>query len=276
MPSAVASLDDPGLMPLSPEDLPVTALAWLPCHRLIASRYPTVGLYDEIARPQDLDVVFAIEALTNPRVRQALGALSLVPPADRVSGPGATLIMAAFTHLNPEGSRFSDGSYGVYYAADTLETAVAEVSHHRARFLARTDEPEIDVDLRWIEADLRQPAHDLRSNAWPTDAWPTEPLRADVSAHRSDSQFASLSAIYHPEHYAAGQALGRALRDAGCAALAYDSVRRAGGQCVAVFVPRALANARPAGHLSLHWDGQRISHWFEKSEPHAIGPRVWR
>ena len=299
MPSAVASLDDPGLMALSPQDLPVTALAWLPCHRLIASRYPTVGLYDEIARPQDLDVVFAIEALTNPRVRQALGALSLVLPADRVSGPGATLIMAAFTHLNPEGSRFSDGSYGVYYAADTLETAVAEVSHHRARFLARTDEPEIDVDLRWIQADLRQPAHDLRATAWATDAWPTEvsptdasptdagpiePLRAGVSAHRSNSQSASrstsqsasLSAIYHPEHYAAGQALGRALRDAGSAALAYDSVRRAGGQCVAVFVPRALANARPAGHLSLHWDGQRISHWFEKSEPHAIGPRVWR
>ena len=276
-------------MALSPDDLPVSALAWLPCHRLIASRYPTVGLYDEIARPQDLDVVFAIEALTNPRVRQALGALSLVVPADRVSGPGATLIMAAFTHLNPEGSRFSDGSYGVYYAADTLETAVAEVSHHRARFLARTDEPEIDVDLRWIQADLRQPAHDLRANswptdAWPTDAWPTEPLRAGVShcrsdsqaASRSTSQSASLSAIYHPEHYAAGQALGRALREAGSAALAYDSVRRAGGQCVAVFVPRALTNARPAGHLSLHWDGQRISHWFEKSEPHAIGPRVWR
>jgi len=276
-------------MALSPEDLPLTALAWLPCHRLIASRYPTVGLYDEIARPQDLDVVFAIEALTNPRVRQALGALSLVLPADRVSGPGATLIMAAFTHFNPEGSRFSDGSYGVYYAADTLETAVAEVSHHRARFLARTDEPEIDVDLRWIQADLRQPAHDLRATAWATDAWPTdagpiEPLRAGVSAHRSDSQSASrstspsasLSAIYHPEHYAAGQALGRALRDVGSAALAYDSVRRADGQCVAVFVPRALANARPAGHLSLHWDGQRISHWFEKSEPHAIGPRVWR
>ena len=110
-------------------------------------------------------------ALTLVRERPAL---TLVPPADRVSGPGATLIMAAFTHLNPEGSRFSDGSYGVYYAADTLATAVAEVSHHRARFLARTAEPEIDVDLRWIQADLRQPAHDLRAPAWPT-RWPTCP-----------------------------------------------------------------------------------------------------
>jgi hypothetical protein len=254
-------------MPLSPEDLPVTALAWTPCHRLVASRYPTVGLYDEIARPEDLDVVFAIEALTNPRVRQELGVLSLVPPADRVSGAGATLIMAAFTHLNPEGSRFSDGSYGAYYAADTLDTAVAEVSHHRARFLARTDEPEIDVDLRWIQADLRQPAHDLRASQWAASG-----LSTGLSAGPS----ADLSALYDPEHYAAGQALGRALRDTGSPALVYDSVRRVGGQCVAVFLPRALANARPVGHLSLHWDGQRISHWFEKSEPHAIGPRTWR
>jgi hypothetical protein len=266
-------------MPLSPDDLPVSTLAWLPCHRLIASRYPTVGLYDEIARPEDLDVVFAIEALTNPRVRQALGALSLVPPADRVSGPGATLIMAAFTHLNPEGSRFSDGSYGVYYAADTLDTAVAEVSHHRARFLARTQEAEIDVDLRWIQADLRQPAHDLRASAWPPDQPSVDPsaaLSAALSAGLSAGLSTDLSAVYDPEHYAAGQTLGRSLRDAGSTVLAYDSVRLAGGQCVAVFVPRALANARAAGHLSLHWDGQRISHWFEKSEPHALGPRAWR
>lgn len=249
-------------MPLLPNDLPVTALAWAPCHRLIASRYPTVGLYDDIARPEDLDVVFAIEALTNPRMRQDLGDLSMVAPADRVSGPGATLIMAAFTHLNPEGSRFSDGSYGVYYAADTLDTAVAEVSHHRARFLARTQEPEIDVDLRWIQADLRQPVHDLRASAAPP---------GDQAARPDDR-----AAIYDPDHYAAGQSLGRALREAGSPALAYDSVRRAGGHCVAVFIPRALAHARPAGHLSLHWDGQRISHWFEKGEPHALGPRAGR
>jgi len=233
-------------MPIRPEEVPLAALAWAPCHRLIASRYPTVGLYDDIAQPADLDVVFAIEALTNPRIRQELGSLSLVPPADRVSGPGSTLIMAAFTHLNPEGSRFSDGSYGVYYAADTLETAIAEVGHDRARFLARTAEPDIDVDLRWIKADLRQRVHDIRARGLPD--------------------------VYDPDHYGASQVLGRALREQGSTALAYDSVRHAGGQCVAVFVPRALANARAAGHLSLHWDGHRITHWFEKSEPRAVAP----
>jgi hypothetical protein len=112
--------------------VPVRRVSWRPSYRLIPSRYPTVGLYDAIADPADLEVVFAIEALANPRIRDAIGELALVPEDERVSGPGATPVMAAFTHLNPEGSRFSDGTYGVYYAAHSLETAIAEVSHHRA------------------------------------------------------------------------------------------------------------------------------------------------
>lgn len=234
----------------------VCELAWVPCHRLVASRFPTVGLYDAIARPEDLDVVFAVEALTNPRLRQEMGALSLVPAADRVSGPGASLVMAAFTHLNPEGSRFSDGSFGVYYAADTLETAIAEVSHHRSRFLARTAEPPIDIDLRWIKADLRASVHDIRAPF--TSAMPPAPPAT------------AWTEVYDPDHYGASQVLGRALRRLGVSALAFDSVRHPGGQCVAVFVPRVLARARAAGHLGLHWDGLRISHWFEKREPHAL------
>ena len=241
-------------MPVRPTGIPVVDLEWLPCHRLVASRFPTVGLYDAIANPGDLDVVFAIEELTNPRLRQEVGALSLVPAADRVSGPGASLVMAAFTHLNPEGSRFSDGSYGVYCAADTLDTAIAEVSHHRARFLARTAEPAIDIDLRWIKADLRALAHDIRAGALP------------AAAH------AALAAVYDPDHYGASQALGRALRASGSQALACDSVRHPGGQCVAVFVPRALGQARAAGHLGMHWDGRTITHWFEKREPHPLQP----
>jgi RES domain len=226
---------------------PITAVAWQPCHRLIASRYPTVGLYDGIATLQDLDVVFAIEALTNPRVRQELGQLSLVPPADRVVGPGATLIMAAFTHLNPLGSRFSDGTWGVYYAAESLETAVAEVSHHRGAFLARTAEPAIDIDMRWVHADLLDKLHDLRG------------------------QKQALPTIYDPNHYSASQSLGRELRAAGSAGIVYDSVRRPAGQCVAVLRPRALSHARSAGHIALRWDGRTISHWFAKGAPVALG-----
>jgi hypothetical protein len=164
--------------------IPLAQTAWKPSYRLIASRYPTVSLYDAIADPADLEVVFAIESLTNPRLRNELGQLQLVPPDERVSGAGSTPIMAAFTHLNPEGSRFSDGSYGVYYAAHDLDTAVAEVSHHRALFLARTAEAAIDIDLRLITAPLQAKLHDLRG------------LRQ------------SAPAVYDPAAYGAGQALG--------------------------------------------------------------------
>jgi hypothetical protein len=234
---------------IDPAKIPLDHTVWRPSHRLIPSRYPTVGLYDAIADPGDLDVVYAIEALTNPRIRDELGQLELVPPDERVVGAGSTPIMAAFTHLNPEGSRFSDGSYGVYYAADTLDTAIAEVSHHRAVFLARTAEPALDIDLRLVSANLDAELHDLR--------------------HLGDSG----AKIFHPDHYAAGQALGRRLRAAGSWGVQFPSVRHAGGLCVGVFRPRALGRARAGAHIALHWDGERITHWYEKRNPQALLPR---
>jgi len=228
-------------------DVPVRAVAWKPSYRLIASRYPTVGLYDAIADPADLEVVFAIEALTNPRLRNELGELQLVPPAERISGAGSTPIMAAFTHLNPEGSRFSDGSYGMYYATNDLDTAVAEVSHHRAVFLARTQEPALEIDLRLITAPLDARLHDLRG------------LR------RSAPQ------LYDPVDYSTGRTLGRQLRLAGSWGVLYHSVRHPGGLCAGLFRPQALKPAREAAHIALHWDGSRITHWYEKRAPNPVG-----
>ena len=228
--------------------IPIEHTVWRPSHRLIASRYPTVGLYDAIADPVDLDVVFAIEALTNPRIRDELGEVQLVPPEERVSGPGSTPVMAAFTHLNPEGSRFSDGSYGVYYAAQSLETAIAEVGHHRAVFLSRTSEPAIDIDLRQISTPLDADLHDLRALGCAGES------------------------LFDPDAYGAAQALGRRLRESGSWGVLYPSVRHAGGWCVGIFRPRALGRARIGAHIALHWDGQRITHWYEKRNLQTFEP----
>jgi hypothetical protein len=233
-------------------EVPVRRVSWRPSYRLIPSRYPTVGLYDAIADPADLDVVFAIEALGNPRVRDELGELSLVAREERLSGPGATPVMAAFTHLNKEGSRFSDGSYGVYYAAHSLETAIAEVSHHRGVFLRRTNEAAIDVDMRLITASVEAELHDL----------------ADEGLGEGEkSRFASL---LDPDDYGPPQGLGRRLRAAESWGIRYPSVRHSGGECVGIFRPRALRHAKAAAHLALHWDGARITHWYEKRQPHAV------
>jgi hypothetical protein len=91
------------------------------------------------------------EELTNPRVRDEVGTIALIPPEERVSGPGASHVMASFTHLNPKGSRFSDGSYGVYCAASALETAIAETVFHSSNSRATSNSARFSCLVRELE-----------------------------------------------------------------------------------------------------------------------------
>lgn len=220
--------------------LPVVEVAWKPGWRIIPSRFPPIALFERVTAPEDLDAIFELEALTNPRLRDEAGDIRLVAPDDRVSGPGASVIMAAFTHLNPQGSRFSDGSYGVFYAANDLDTAIAETAYHRARFMRATNEPRMELDMRVYLVDLEASLHDLRG--------------------RRDEH----SLVYHTDNYAAGQHLAGTLRKDGANGIVYDSVRREGGECAAVFRARLLSNCRQERHLCYVWDGQRIASVYEK------------
>jgi hypothetical protein len=220
--------------------IPTTPLHWRPCFRIIPSRFPPIQLFAKVADPEDLEAVFAIEALTNGRLRQEVGELSLVPPEDRVSGPGSSYVMAAFTHPSPLGGRFTDGTFGAYYAARDRETAVAETVYHRERFLREMQAPPAEVDMRVLRATLQAVVHDLRGAG---KAFP---------------------GIYHPADYAASQQLARELRAAGSWGVAYDSVRRPGGECVAAFRPPALSTCKQAEHLGYIWDGERIATVYEK------------
>lgn len=208
----------------------------------MSSRFPPAGLFDRVAHPDDLEVVYAIEALTNDRLREEAGDLALVAPADRISGPGTTPIMAAFTHVNPLGSRFSDASYGVYYAAREIDTAVAETRFHRARFLAATREEPIEIDMRSYATDLDARLHDIRDR----HAW---------------------SHLYDPDpgRYAVSQAFAVPLRERGSNGLVYWSVRNPAGQCAAVFRPRVLRPAVQGTHFCFVWDGSEITDVYTKS-----------
>ena len=189
-----------------------------------------------------MEAIFELDALTNPRLRNEVGNIQLVPPEDRISGPGTSVIMTAFTHLNPNGSRFSDGTYGVFYAANNLDTAVAETRHHRERFMRATAQQRMELDMRVYLIDLEGELHDLRGQR------SAQPL------------------IYHLDNYAAGQRLGRALRETGSDGIAYDSVRGVGGECAAVFRPPLLSNVRQERHLCYLWDGREIAAVYEKRE----------
>ena len=195
-----------------------------------------------MAQPEDLEAIFELEALTNPRLRDEAGNIQLVSPEDRISGPGASVIMAAFTHPNPSGSRFSDGGYGVFYAANDLDTAIAETRHHRERFMKATAQRRMELDMRVYLIDLQGDLHDFRGMR------ETQPL------------------VYHADDYTAGQNLGRTLRKAGSDGIVYDSVRRTEGECAAVFRPRLLSNVRQERHLCYIWNGRSIESIYEKRE----------
>jgi hypothetical protein len=71
------------------------AVRFAPCHRIVASRLPTIHLFERVADPADWDALYELESRTNPRIRTELGELSLVPVPDRVSGPNASIVMAS-------------------------------------------------------------------------------------------------------------------------------------------------------------------------------------
>ncbi|MGP1664598.1 MAG: RES family NAD+ phosphorylase [Rhodanobacter sp.] len=223
-----------------PNDLPpLKRIRWSRAYRIVPSRFPTVGVYDRIADPADLDAVFAIEALTNPRLREEADALKLVPPAHRLSGPGSTPVMAAFTHLNPLGSRFSDGSWGVFYATRNVATAVEETVYHRQRFLAATAEPACDLEMRCYQTSVDSRLHDIR-HGW--------------------------AAAHDAHNYIASVALARELRAIGSNGIIYDSVRHQGGECLAAFFPDVVTPCTQAQHLIYRWDGTRVAQVLEVSE----------
>ena len=137
-------------------------MKFTPCHRIVASRLPTIHLFERVADPADWDALYKLESMTNPRIRNEVGELSLVPVADRVSGPNASVVMAPFTHLSPQGTRFTDGHFGAYYAAESIDTAIAETRFHRENFLRATSQPPMELEMRCYLADVACELHDLR------------------------------------------------------------------------------------------------------------------
>jgi hypothetical protein len=218
--------------------LAVSEVRWQPCFRVISSRFPPIHLFERVAAAEDWEALYWLESLTNPRLRDEVGEIELVPPQDRVFGPGASVIMAPFTHLNPEGSRFADDTFGAFYAAASLDTSIAETRYHRELFLRATHQPPTEIDMRTYLCDVAASFHDIRG--------------------KKDE----LSDIYDPDSYAASQKLARTLKRAGSNGVVYDSVRHAEGECLAVYRPRLVQNCRQGTHLRYIWDGERISHVY--------------
>jgi hypothetical protein len=200
---------------------------------MIPSRFPSVGVFDRITAPADLEPILELEAWTNDRLSNELGILNVVPRDEWLVGqPMASVVMAAFCHPRPGGGRFSGSTRGAWYAGRTVDTALAESTFHRSRELAEVGAFDTRMEMRLYHADFRAEF-------------------ADIRAKRP-----AFAPYYHPDRYDESQALARELLEGGSNGVVYRSVRHAEGECVACFRPRLVLNVRVAAHYEYRWEGR--------------------
>ena len=209
----------------------MVSLAWTPGYRIIRTIYPPVDLFEDLADPADWELLTSAEAKLNPRLRDEIGNLALVPVERRVHGPTASIAMGAFTHVSPQWpSRFSDGTYGVWYCGDCREVALAETAHHFQRFMRATNEPAADADFRLL----------------------TCPVAGQVATAPPE--------CLADDEWRPGQNFGRQVRADGLDGVLYPSLRYPAGQAVALFWPNCLTlPIAQTEQFRYRWDGERMT-----------------
>jgi len=224
--------------------IPISRVEWRRGVRIIRSVYPPIDLFEDIADPEDWPLLISAEQKTNPRLMETIGNIDLVPAARRVAGPGASYLMAPFTHVSTDRpSRFSRGAFGVLYAGQEFQTALLETAFHHAHFMVNTNEPPgWTSQFREIHLDIHADLHDLRDG---------DP------AH---------SAALDPVSYQEAQDLGERLHSAGAEGLVFPSVRNPTGQCAGLFYPDLASDVIQGRHLDYHWNGTRVDLFREPAK----------
>ena len=237
---------------IDPGGLPTAVVSWRGAVRIIRSLFPPIDLFEDIADPADWALLISAEQKTNPRLMETIGNLDLVPVNRRVAGPGASYLMAPFTHVSPDRpSRFSAGAYGVLYAGDRFEVALLETIHHHQAFMRATaQDPGWTSQFRELILDIDAPLHDLRGGG-------------------------SAAAALDPDSYRVSQPLGASLRAAGSQGVVYPSQRHPGGACAGLFYPDLASPPRQGRHLDYHWNGERVD-LVRVPSLHGEGQQVFR
>lgn len=151
------------------------------------------------------------------------------PPIPQEAADLHYLLFSPFRYetRHPSGSRFrAVQDPGVFYAAETVRTAAAEVGYWRWRFLQDTAGLERlhPCSFTAFRVPIKTSCVDLRAPPFSSDA----------------------SQWLHPSDYSATQAFGRIARDADIGAILYQSVRDPDQRfCAAVLTPLAFAAKKP-------------------------------
>ena len=139
---------------------------------------------------------------------------------------------------NRQASRFSDGSFGIWYGSDTLETSVHESAYHWVRGLL------CDAGFEHEEVTIERTLYSVACDAVLLD-------------------FRSVAANYpnllHKTDYTFTHSIGARIHQEGHPGLLTSSVRHQGGVNYAILNPNILSNPRQQSQLSYRLHGQTIT-----------------
>jgi hypothetical protein len=197
-----------------------------PTYRLIPSRFPPIALFDTVATAADLAAVMELAGWTNDRL--VAERVARLPREDWVHGrPNASIVMAAFLHVPPGGSRFNGPDLGAWYASAAFLTAAAEVAHHLRREAVATNQSMMRRQFRAYRARLAGRFLDIRGER------------------------TARPAAYDPSAYIASQVFGETVRSSGGHGIVWDSLRHANGTCVVCYQPRAIQDIVQTEHVEI-------------------------
>lgn len=203
-------------------------------YRLVHSKFPPIAIFEDVASAEEFEQLYALQALTNPRMLSQAGNLERLPRGDIPFGiQGCSYATAPFTHVNPEGSRFSDGSFGVLYLGDSMETAIAEVRYHQQAYWSKV--PELRYE-RFVFRGLTARFDQVGA----MDA---------LTIPRNDP-------VYSPTNYSAARVLGREALAASALGLCFHSVRQPQGVCWGLFTPKQVRSVVQTAHYEMIWSGE--------------------
>lgn len=136
-----------------------------------------------------------------------------------------------------QASRFSDGSFGVWYGCDSAETSVHETAYHWFNGLLSDAgfEHEAVVGERRLYA-----------------------VACDAALLDLRPRLAEHPGLAHRTDYSHAQTVGARLHREGHPGVVTGSVRRPGGDNYVVLNPAVLSNPRQQGHLTYRLEGPRI------------------
>ena len=169
--------------------------------------------------------------------------ISKAPVIDRPFEEAEWFAAIGFPFKSWTASRYSDGSFGVWYGVDTVETSIYETVHHwRSRLLrdARFEQMVIAGDRESITGDRR--IYGVRCDAALVD------LRPQVSVY---------PALIDPESYHFTQPIGARLKTEGHPGLITLSARCDGG-VFAVLNPDVLSNPKIQSYLTYRLTRQGV------------------